>query len=232
MNIIGIDASKYGWCGIGMINKKMVWGCFKNMDEIVEKHPDLSRMLIDIPIGLSSKNFLRTVDVKARTYLTQRKSSIFSPPCREALSAGNYQKALAVNKRIEGKGISIQAFNIGGKINEIDTWLDKKQSGFEVFEAHPELCFKSLNANEDLAFSKHTKDGIYQRQNIIFKHDENLKAVFEDLMSSFKRSQVKPDDILDAMALFLINKNSRELKIISDDNAIDETGKKVGIVYG
>jgi predicted RNase H-like nuclease len=189
-------------------------------------------MLIDIPIGLSSKNFLRTVDTVARTHLSIRKSSIFSPPSREALRAEKYQNALTINKHIEGKGISIQAFNIGNKISEIDAWLDKKRSGLEVLEAHPELCFKTLNQDKDIPHSKHSKEGIDARKEVIFSSEKKLKNVYEDLMKNYKRSEVKADDILDAMALFLINKNSEHLKIISDENNIDETGKKVGIVYG
>lgn len=232
MNILGLDACKMGWCGIGSINNRLFWGCFSGLEEVVNKYPMINRILIDIPIGLSSKNFKRTVDAKARTLLGHRKSSIFSPPCREAVYAENYKEALALNKKIEGKGISVQAYNISSKIKETDLWVDQKSSNIQIFEAHPELCFKTLNNNTDVEFSKHTKEGIDQRKNIIFSHDEALKSVFENLMSDFKRNQVKRDDILDAMALYLINKNSEELKIISDDNSIDETGKKVGIVCG
>ena len=124
MNIIGLDACKYGWCGIGFIDDELIWGCFSSLDELIQKQPNLDRLLVDIPIGLSSKKFKRTVDALARTYLKKRKSSIFSPPCREALYVENYKQALAKNREIEGKGISIQAYNIGEKIKEVDEWID------------------------------------------------------------------------------------------------------------
>jgi predicted RNase H-like nuclease len=232
MNIIGLDACKYGWCGVGRINNRLFWGCFSGLEEVVNQYPMINRILIDIPIGLSSENYKRTVDAKARTLLDHRKSSIFSPPCREACNAENYKDALALNRKIEGKGISVQAYNISSKIKETDLWVNQKSSNIQIFEAHPELCFKTLNNTKDLDYSKHSKEGIDQRKNIIFSHDEALKSVFENLMADFKRSQVKRDDILDAMALYLINKNSEKLKTISDENSIDETGKKVRIVYG
>lgn len=221
-----------GWCVIGRINNSMVWGCVENIQQIVNAYPTVERILIDIPIGLYSGNFTRTVDQKARTYLEKRKSSLFSPPCRKAVYASNYKEALELNRKMTGKGISVQAYNISSKIKEIDKWLDVKPNHIEVLEAHPELCFKSLNSNIDLDFSKHTKEGIELRQQVLFRHQEELKSVFQNLMKSYKRSQVKADDILDAMALYVINKNSEKLKIISDKNSIDETGKKVGIVFG
>jgi predicted RNase H-like nuclease len=231
LNVLGIDACKLGWCVVGDVENSLVWGCFTDIEEVLKAYPKVERLLIDIPIGLSSAHFKRTVDAKARQQLSKRKSSIFSPPCREAVYAPTYQEALVINKKIEGKGISIQAYNISDKIKEIDTWLDQNP-GIPVFEAHPELCFKSLNANADISFSKHTKEGIEERKQVLFKHDKALEPVFLDLMQTYKRSQVKPDDILDTMALYLINKNSEQLKIISDENSIDETGKAVGIVYG
>lgn len=232
MKIIGLDACKYGWCGIGYINNELVYGCFADLDELLRKHPDLDRILIDIPIGLTSKNFRRTIDALARTYLEKRKSSIFSPPCREALYVENYKKALAKNKEVEGKGISIQAYNIGPKIKEVDEWYNIKPQKLQVFEAHPELCFKTLNQNKDLEFSKHDKKGIEERKTIVFKQEKNLHKIFNYLMREYKRNQLKPDDILDAMALYLINRTSKNLEVISDQNDLDDTGKKVGIVKG
>lgn len=232
MNIVGIDACKYGWCVIGLIGNNMFWGCFKSIEKLIQKYPQLNRILIDIPIGLSSEKFMRTVDAEARKFLTLRKSSIFSPPCREALFAVNYKNALIINKKIEGKGISVQAYNIGEKIKEIDQWIDKNSSNVDVFEAHPELCFKTLNADQDIRFSKHIKEGIEERKQIVFGYDTNFEDIFENIMENYKRAEVKPDDILDAMALFLVNRNSKTLKIISDENALDASGKNVGIVYG
>jgi predicted RNase H-like nuclease len=232
MNTIGIDACKYGWCGIGHINKKMVWGCFTDLDDLLECHPNLERILIDIPIGLSSKKFRRTVDTKARKFLKKRKSSLFSPPSREALFANTYKEALAINRKIEGKGISIQAYNIGSKIKEVDEWADQKPKHIEIFEAHPELCFKTLNNEEDLLFSKHDKQGIEIRKQIVFQHQKKLKAVFDDIIKNYKRKEVKPDDILDAMALCIINLQNKSLKYVEDNNDRDERNRKVRIVYG
>lgn len=232
MNIIGIDACRSGWCGVGVIDHQKIWGCFGSLRELTNFYPNLQRVLIDIPIGLSSKNFSRTVDAKARAYLGQRKSSIFSPPCREAIYAHNYKDALNINKGICGKGISIQAYNISQKIKEIDEWTDTKPEAIKIFEAHPELCFKTLNLNQDLEFSKHVKAGIAERLNILLQTDDSLKVIYEDLLKEYKRSQLKRDDILDAMALYLINLNSPDLKYFEDENNLDASGKAVRIVYG
>lgn len=165
-----------------MINNQWVWGCYNRIDDVVAEYADVDRILIDIPIGLSSKNFSRTVDAEARKYLTKRKSSIFSPPCRKAVYATDYKTALAINKEVTGKGISIQAYNISPKIKEIDIWLDSKPKHIEVFEAHPELCFKSLNENKDLESSKHEQNGIEHRQQLLFKSEIELKDIYENLL--------------------------------------------------
>jgi predicted RNase H-like nuclease len=231
LNTLGLDACKKGWCAVGSIDDTLVGDCFDHIKDVILAFTNVDRMLIDIPIGLSSKNFIRTVDSKSRTHLQKRKSSIFSPPCREAVSADNYREALNLNKKITGKGISIQAYNISSKIREIDVWFNSKPKAMEVYEAHPELCFKSL-LGKDLQYSKHENEGISIRKEILFNKQQKLEYLFEDLMKRFKRSEVKPDDILDAMALLLINLKREPLKIIYDENAVDETGKNVGIVYG
>jgi len=232
MNIVGLDACRFGWCAVGVVENKQIYACFKSLTALLKTYPKLNKILIDIPIGLTSKYFERTLDAKARTYLNKRKSSIFSPPSREALYADNYQQALAINKEIEGKGLSIQSYNIGTKIKEVDEWFNTKPKQLQVFEAHPELCFKSLNQNQDLEFSKHEKAGIKERQNLLFSLDKNLKAIYTNLLKNYKRNQVKPDDILDAMALFRVNLGNENLNYIEDDNNIDETGKIIRIVYG
>lgn len=231
MNVIGIDACRRGWCGVGRIDGNIISCCFKNLTVVTKTCKNLNRILIDIPIGLSSRNFSRTVDAKARKLLNTRKSSIFSPPSREALYTESYKEALQINRQIEGKGISIQAYNIAEKIKEVDEWIDRNTLDIEIFEAHPELCFKSLNQNKDLKFSKHDKAGLEERKSILFNISPGLKNQFQYLMRDYLRKEVKPDDILDAMALYLINCKSEKLKVITDENKIDETGKNIGIVY-
>ena len=230
-NSMGLDACRIGWCGIGNYDDELIYGCFENLETLLQNYPNLQRLLIDIPIGLSSKDYSRTVDTKARTFLQKRKSSIFSPPCREALQANNYKEALVINNQICDKGISIQAYNIGAKIKAVDDWFIHKPKTLEVYEAHPELCFKTLNHNTDLQFSKHDKAGLQERLEILLKHDDKLEALYNAILINYKRYQVKPDDILDAMALHLINHNSKSLKYIEDKNNMDETGKQVRIVY-
>lgn len=232
MNVIGLDACKMGWCGIGLVEDTYIYECFENLTALWHSHPNLNRILIDIPIGLSSKNFKRTLDAKARTLLQKRKSSIFSPSCREALYEDNYKDALTINKQICGKGISIQAYNIGPKIKEVDEWYNTKPEQLQVYEAHPELCFKSLNQNTDLDFSKHDKVGIEERKSILFNQNKSLEQIYVQVLKVYKRNQVKPDDILDAMALFLVNLNNNNLKYVVDQNKVDETGKHLKIIYG
>lgn len=231
-NVVGLDACKMGWCGIGQVGDDLFWGCYSHLDDLINHYPNLQHLLIDIPIGLTSHHFTRTIDTKARTYLNKRKSSIFSPPCREALYAKDYKEALAINREITGKGLSIQAYNIGPKIKAVDEWYSQKPQHLDVYEAHPELCFKTLNHNTDLEYSKHDKQGLEERRRLLFRKDKRLKAIYHDLLNTYKRKAVKPDDILDAMALYIVGSTSTDFSFIADQNSIDANGKPVRLVVG
>ena len=88
------------------------------MTELISLHPDLECIFIDIPIGLSSENFKRNIEEIMRKYLPKRGSTIFTPACRKAVYAENYDEAKANNKKILGKSLSIQSFNISKKIKQ------------------------------------------------------------------------------------------------------------------
>jgi len=81
-----------------------------NLAALLRKRPpDLAYLAIDIPIGLLDGS--RACDKAARKLLGwPRRNSVFSPPCRAALSAKNHAVATAMNLRMTGKGLSQQAW--------------------------------------------------------------------------------------------------------------------------
>ena len=57
---------------------------------------------------------------------------------REALEAPTYQLGNQINKSISGKGISIQAWNIGHKIKEVNQFLSQSHLyQKKMSESHP-----------------------------------------------------------------------------------------------
>lgn len=104
-------------------------------------------VLIDVPIGLPQAG-RRHADAQARSALGPRRSSVFNAPVRAVLGALTYQEACAISRRLTGKAITIQAWNI---VPGIRDW-DRVVSGHTALlmrlqEAHPELAFASRAAS-------------------------------------------------------------------------------------
>jgi predicted RNase H-like nuclease len=73
-----------------------------------------------------------------------------------------------------------------------------------VYEAHPELAFRSL-AGLPLASRKKTMAGREERlcllEHITGPLFHSIRPAFEHILHGYKRTQVAPDDILDAYVL-------------------------------
>ena len=199
---LGIDGCKYGWICAQLKNEAISLTLFGHINEV--KRVDSQRIFIDIPIGLSDQFNTRTIDFELRKLLSKkRKSSVFTPPIREALEAPTYQLGNQINKSISGKGISIQAWNIGHKIKEVNQFLS--QNRFyqkKMSESHPELCFELLN-NGPLNHSKKTLSGMEERIKII---NEYINISFQEIRNfgkECKSDKAKLDDIIDAIVLSL-----------------------------
>ena len=107
----GVDGCRAGWFAI--VNDaagEAELGIFASISELWGACSDAGAILIDIPIGLISKaGGGRSCDAAARGVLKPlRHSSVFTPPCREALSADSYAEACRINLRVCGRKISKQ----------------------------------------------------------------------------------------------------------------------------
>lgn len=231
MSIGGIDGCKKGWLLVKYSNNYS-FGVYQNISELIKDNEDLKKILIDIPIGLSSKKLERTIEKKLRSELKNKHSSVFNPPCREALYEKDYLTAKQKNIEIEGKSLSIQSYNISNKIKEIDEYLSLNPQ-IEIIESHPELCFKYLNNGNVLLSKKSKYNGLQERKNILFGYDEKLKDLFELIENNTLRKDVARDDICDAICLCLVNKlgSKEKLSFIKDIIASDDKGIKIRLAY-
>ncbi len=154
---------------------------------------------IDMPIGLLERARAggRECDIAARRLLGwPRRTSVFSPPARPALTAGSYREAIASN----GAGMTREAYNLLAKIRALDQALASARPG-HVVEAHPELAFMRL-AREAIAASKRTPAGLARRRELLesaLGHDLDVEGERERL----GRNAVAPDDLVDAVVLTL-----------------------------
>ena len=198
---VGVDGCRGGWIAVDAHGHWMLTGSFL---EMLHHFPN-RRFFIDIPIGLSGTGVNRIVEDVARPLLGRRSSSLFTPPCREAVYAVSYQEANLLNKRICDKGISIQCWNIVPRIREIDILLrENPHLRATVFEAHPELTFACFNVKKPLSFSKKTAEGRQERLNLLIKHNPDVEAYFQKGRSAFSAKQAAPDDLIDALCLSLL----------------------------
>jgi predicted RNase H-like nuclease len=157
--------------------------------------------LIDIPIGLvGSGPDGRACDRAARRLLGARAASVFSPPARATLAATDYARALALNRRATGRGLSLQAWNIVPKIRTIDGLLRTHPALRGVLrECHPDLCFLALHGERAMRCNKKRAAGQQERLTLLERHLSGARALFERACSEFPRRAVARDDIIDAL---------------------------------
>ncbi len=154
----------------------------------------VSAVAIDIPIGLPESG-TRTADVEARRRVGPRRSSVFPAPARSVLGATTHAEASARSLQSCGKKISIQLFNILGKIAEVDALMTPvlQERFVEMF---PEWSL-AVMAGAPMSEPKAKAAGRAQRASVlgeVFGHGE--------LEAHLRRppSGARTDDVLDAFA--------------------------------
>lgn len=237
MTVLGIDGCRGGWCVAAFENGIYNIALFHSFDEIIVNYPAAETILIDIPIGLGDSNTARDVECLAREILKPtRHHAIFTPPVREALYAGDYAAAKIIDQKITGKMISIQSWNISIKIRELDSFLIHRPEFKKiVHESHPEICFKYLNNGRIPVNKKNAPNsrGVEERLDILSNFEENISVYFYKGCSQFKASQVRRDDIVDALCLAVTAKYGHKsgFRKISCSNNLDVQGIEMNMYY-
>jgi predicted RNase H-like nuclease len=178
---------------------------------------------IDMPIGLPDAG-RRACDVAARAQLGVRRSSVFPSPIRPMLDASSYAEAVAIGRRVDGRGLSRQAFNLVPKIRDVDRHMTRRKQAW-IGEAHPELCF-TLLLGQPCAASKKTPEGRAERLTAI-------TAIYPD--ATARVAEPHPgaalDDVLDAYALTVTARRLHEGTVIRlGDGAVDTRGLRQEVV--
>jgi predicted RNase H-like nuclease len=233
MKTIGVDACKKGWFAVS-INSDNAWeiGIFDSIGDLWNASQNNALILIDIPIGLPD-NGKRRCDVETRKILKKRASSVFPVPCRQAIHADTYQKACRINKKILDVKLSVQTWNISGKIREVDDFLRKNEKARRcVRESHPEICFWALAGQRPMAHYKKSERGFAERQKLLNRINPTTEKIFNSAMKRFLRKDLARDDILDAIVLG-ISAASRKKSLVTIPNnpPRDAVGLPLQIVY-
>jgi predicted RNase H-like nuclease len=197
--VLGVDGCPGGWCVVPVGVNRLTVGepAFAPSFHLL-LDTDAAVIAVDIPIGLPHQPGQRSCDIEARRLLGPRRSCVFSPPSRAALShLDSYRRACEANLAATSKKLSRQAFGIAPKMREVDETIEPAWQE-RIREAHPELCFWSLNGGRPLLDKKKSAVGLSVRWGM-------LRGVFGGLPSEPPPRSSLParcgiDDYVDALA--------------------------------
>jgi predicted RNase H-like nuclease len=235
---IGIDGCRAGWFAVCIApGGKVIFTVFSHIEKLWHEYKNFNPLiLVDIPIGLPYRDIpVRHCDTEARKLLgPNRRSSVFSPPCREAVAAASYEEACSVNLKITGKKISLQTWGIVPKIREVDECLRRHPEAVRYFrESHPEVSFRALNGQIPALHYKKSKVGFEERRIVLTPLLTDADTVIASALKAFRRKEVAPDDILDAMTLAISGYAAcGQLHTIPETPQKDACGLNMEIVYG
>jgi predicted RNase H-like nuclease len=149
---------------------------------------------IDMPLGLLAAGW-RTADLLARRALGRRGSCVFAIPPRPVWEQRAHADASRCCRELTGRGMSIQAWGLRGKLLEADAFR-RAAPLYEpppLYEVHPELSFAALSGDgAPLADSKHTPGGLAIRRALLARAGIALPA---------RVPGAAEDDVLDAAAV-------------------------------
>ena len=200
---IGVDGCKAGWFFIAIgPGDAHEFGIFTTIETLWRAFSEAKWILIDIPIGLPSKEIkTRPCDKAARQVLSpKRHHSIFSPSCREALAAKSYPEACRINDKVCDRKISIQAWHISRKIKDVDDLMAANPTAREIIiETHPEVCFWALNDKKPMAHYKKSPQGEAERFAVLKRYFSRSSALITSALDRYPRKHLTRDDIFDAL---------------------------------
>jgi predicted RNase H-like nuclease len=205
---IGVDGCRAGWFYVSQLgNAPCKFGIVATLAELFDIYEIIEEIIVDIPIGLFDDSASpRACDIEARRQLSPRGSTVFPEPLRPCLTANNYDEACAVSKRLSGKSLSKQAYNIFNKIHEVDALLRKEVRHRNIVkEAHPELGFCFLNNGKPLLSRKKDLEGLVERLSLLDEKLPFAKSVYAKALSTFPRKQLAKDDVVDALMCLAIS---------------------------
>lgn len=163
---------------------------------LLARASDALLLAVDIPIGLAERA-PRPTDAAARAALGARRSSVFPAPLRGVLDATDQAEASARSRRLCGKGMSIQAFNIMAKVRDMDAVLRRDpESAARTHEVHPEVSFACWQG----APMAHPKKGAAGRAERLALVERWIPGAFSAARAMVRRAAAADDDLLDAIA--------------------------------
>ncbi len=192
---VGVDGCRRGWVAVTLDAEGARFAVVGRIAPIAVS--GAARVMVDMPIGLPETGY-RACDLAARQILGPARSRVLLGARRPLLAhVADYAAANAWAKQ-DGKGISVECWNLLPKIAEVDAVITPALQA-RVLECHPELVFQRLNGGAALP-PKRTPEGLRLRRALL------AAAGFDALdrwLAALGGSGARADDLLDACVLAL-----------------------------
>lgn len=215
MKTVGIDGCPLGWLAIDFDSQKSPYWVIEGKEKLYDTFEKYERIFIDIPIGVPDDSYTRECDERLREELgSQYHASVFNPPVRPALYAPTYAEACVQSYSLTDKKVSLQAWNISGRIKQVDQLLQEQEKFRQkVYESHPELLFKVLNGKEPIQQKKQTGKGLKHRLKLLKQVQDRAESIYREIKEEYRRKEIAEDDIVDTMVLAHFAQLSQNNKI-------------------
>jgi predicted RNase H-like nuclease len=190
---IGLDGFRFGWVAVELDSHRRSISFIRHIDAAIGRPFD--RLAIDMPIGLPA-NGDRACDLAAKALLRPHASRVFTGARR---GLWDHASQAAANRALKARGeagVSVQLWNLGPKILEVDAALTPELQA-RVIETHPELVFLRLNDGRPLP-RKASAEGLALRRALLKR--DGFDEIDAWLTNQRRRTGAKPDDVLDACA--------------------------------
>lgn len=208
---VGVDWASGSWVVVEATTETTNVSTESSLLNVWHEYGDrASEILVDIPVHLEGQGD-RECDQEAKDFLGSRGSTVFWTPNSEAVTAGDYEEAVASNTR----GLGSHSWGLIPRIQEVNALLDEVEAAHEkVYESHPEVCFKAYHS-DDLP-SKKSDSGFEARKECLIKNGgESFQPVIDLVDERQANSQWhhriqsgRVDDVLDAAVLALTARES------------------------
>jgi len=197
--VLGVDGARGGWV-FASLSPALELTFSSSIESFFASHQEACQcILIDMIMGLPFSPETLRPEAMIHDLLGRHSASIFRVPCRASVYAENITDMYRLHETIMHQKLTPFSINLIPKIKELDIWLRYHQEMQSViFESHPESAFELLNS-ERLKHSKHTKDGLQERFELLRSRIPDLSL--PSLQAFSKQHRLPLDDVLDAIVL-------------------------------